>query len=297
MRGAFGAGVLTGLAEGGLAAGSFDALFGVSAGLLNLAYWVSGRPREATQVYADDILNANDPPFFLYQSRSDLLSRLARGQPVVDMRAVQRAMSERRPIDLAAVRSHAAPIWFPVTRARELTTEFVDARGVPSDQLVSTLTAAASVPALAEPIELDRIPFIDGACGSPLPLTDVVLQGFSDVVIILNLPRGIEPAWYEPHALRILASRRGLSRRIGHVVQRARETRRHAIQLLERGVPGVRFTIFAPSTLPGRTLERQSHVVRGAIDAGIEVGRVAVHRAGAGLRGAFGSLAIQPNEA
>src|SRR5579863_3068433 len=84
MRGAFGAGVLTGLAEAGLVPGAFDALFGVSAGVLNLAYWVSGRPRDATRIYADDILNASDPPFFLYQSGTDLLSRLARGQPAVD---------------------------------------------------------------------------------------------------------------------------------------------------------------------------------------------------------------------
>ena len=194
-------------------------------------------------------------------------------------------MSDRRPIDRAAVGAHAAPIWFPITHARELTTEFLDARRVSPERLVTTLIAAASVPALAEPVELDSVPLIDGACGSPLPLTEVIQQGYSDVVVVLNLPRGVEPAWYEASAMRVLAPRRGLPYRIVDVIQRARRTRYEAMRRIERGVPGVSFSVFAPSVHPGRTLERDPQVLQRAIDAGIALGHDTLHRVRAALAG------------
>jgi predicted patatin/cPLA2 family phospholipase len=279
MRGSFGAGVLSGIAEAGLPSTAFDALYGVSAGLLNLMYWISRRHRDAPRIYVDQILRDRERPFFLHRGRTDMLYRLARGRPVIDLGIVEHTLRETRPIDPEAVRSHPSPIWFPITRARDLATEFRDARSLSEHELIPTLIAAATVPALADPPAVEHEAWIDGAIGSPLPVREAVEHGITDLVAVLNLPIESEPAWYEPILLGLLAPRRGLSPRIARVVHAARATRRDAIRMLRSPESGLRVTVLAPLVRPGHTLERDERVLEEAIAAGTQLGLAAVERA------------------
>ena len=278
MRASFGAGVFMGFLDEGLKAASFDGIFGVSAGALNTMYWISEN-RGLASVYEQDILAREHIPFFLFGSPLHLVYRLARGRPAIDLRAVAHIMEVARPLDVARVRSHPTPVWFPVMHARELKTEFIDARTLPESMLIPMLVAASSVPALADAFEIEQSAFIDGACGAPLPIDEAIRRGFNDLVVVLNLPEHVDPTWYEPLVLRVLASRRGLSRELPGIVRSARLTRRAALQSL-RHMPGdVRVTVIAPPVLPGRVLEREVEVVRRSIRFGEDLGRTMVARA------------------
>ncbi len=278
MRGAFGAGVFGGMLDEGLHSTAFDGLFGVSAGALNIMYWVSER-RDGARVYEEDILRDEGIPFFLFGSVLHMFYRLARGRPAIDLRAVAHILEERRPIDAHRVHTHPTPIWFPVMRARELRTEFIDARSLPESMLVPMLVAASSMPALADAFEIEQSVFLDGACGAPLPIDEAIRRGFNDLVVVLNLPESQDPTWYEPVLLRALAARRGLSHELPRIVRNARLGRRAALHSL-RHMPGdVRVTILAPPVLPGRTLEREVEVVRSAIRLGEDLAKFAVKSA------------------
>jgi predicted patatin/cPLA2 family phospholipase len=278
MRAAFGAGVFSGFLDEGLHADAFDGIFGVSAGALNTMYWIAEN-RGGPQVYAEDILEREHTPFFLFGGPLDLAYRLARGRPAIDLRAVAHIMEVARPFDVSRVKNFATPVWFPVMHARELKTEFIDARSLPESMLVPMLVAASSVPALADAFEIEQSAFIDGACGAPLPIDEAIRRGFNDLVVVLNLPEHLDPTWYEPFVLRLLAARRGLSPELPRIVRQARRTRRAALYAL-RHMPGdVRVTIIAPPEEPGRVLEREVEVVRRAIRFGEERAREAVRRA------------------
>lgn len=278
MRGAFGAGVFGGLLDEGVRSEAFDGLFGVSAGAVNVMYFASER-RDGARVYDVDILQDAGIPFFLFGTALHMFYRLACGDPAIDLRAVEHILETRRPIDVHRVHSHPTPIWFPVLRARELRTEFIDARSLPENLLVPMLLAASSVPALADPFQVEQSLFLDGACGAPLPIGEAIRRGFNDLVIVLNLPESQDPPWYEPGLLRVLAARRGLPSELPRIVRDARIGRRAALRSLGHLPGGVRVTLLAPSVLPGRTLERKASVVRKAIRLGENLGRSAVVRA------------------
>jgi predicted patatin/cPLA2 family phospholipase len=279
MRGAFAAGVATGLAEAGLPFDAFDAYFGSSAGALNLMYWISGIPRVGTRVYIDDLTSGVEPRFFRFRTFRELLSRLMRAETVMNLHAVEHALTVLRPIDREAVAKCAAPVWFPITRADDLVTEIRDARTLPSGDLLPTLLAAASVPVLADVYDLAHGRFIDGACGAPLPVSEALEKGCTDLVVLLNLPPPRGPAWYETLVLYALAGRRGLSSRVARAVRAGRAARRRALRQLATPPPGVNITVLAPGRRLIRSLELDPARVERCVDAGIACGAAAVARA------------------
>ena len=278
MRAAFGAGVFVGFLDEGLDSEAFDGLFGVSAGALNTMYWIS-RARDGVRVYDEDLLRVGTTPFFLFGSVAHLAYRLARGRPAIDLRAVVHAMRVTHPIDIPRVLAHPTPVWFPVTNARTLSTEFLDARSLPEDMLVPMLAAASSVPALADPFEFEQSAWIDGACGAPLPVDEALRRGFTDLVVVLNLPLEQHPTWYEPLLLRALSGPRGLSPDLARLVSSGRAARRAALRWLVHMPKHLRVTVIAPPVQPGRTLEREAHIVRRSIAVGNATGSNWVRRA------------------
>jgi predicted patatin/cPLA2 family phospholipase len=281
MRGAFAAGVATGLAEAGLPFDAFDMYFGSSAGALNLMYWLSRIPRIGTRVYVEDLTRDDEPRFFRFRGRGELLSRLCAGHPVMNLHAVEHAMTVVRPIDREAVARSTAPVLFPITRADDLVTAFRDARDLPAADLLPTLLAAASVPVLADVYDLAHGRYIDGACGAPLPVAEALARGCTDLVVLLNLPPPLGPAWYETLVLYALAGRRGLSSRVARAVRAGRAARRDALELLERPPAGVRMTVLAPDRRLIRSLELDPAVVERCVEDGAAVGAAAVRRAAA----------------
>ncbi len=276
MRGAFGAGVQAGLWEAGVPVDAFDALYGTSAGALNFMYWVSQRTRQGTRVYIDELSRAKEPPFFLYRNAPHLMARLAAGRPVINLHAVEVAMTRARPIDLNAVAGFHAPIYFPITHAYDLTTKFVDVRTLPRDDMLPSLLAAASVPVLANAYDLKHGMYIDGACGAPLPVVEAIAGGFTDLVVILTLPPPKGPAWYETLLLYTLAGRRGLHSSVALAVRAGRHARKVALGILDHPPTGVNITVIAPPARLIRSLEQDSRIIEAAVDEGVRVARQAV---------------------
>ncbi|HYC77863.1 MAG TPA: patatin-like phospholipase family protein [Planctomycetota bacterium] len=279
MRGAFAAGVATGLAEAGVPFDAFDGYFGSSAGALNLMYWLSRIPRVGTRVYVEDLTRVDSPRFLLFRSLPELWRRLAAARPVIDLHAVEHAMTVSRPVDREGIAHGRAPVWFPITRADDLVTEWRDARDLPAADLLPTLLAAASVPVLADVYDLAHGRYVDGACGAPLPVSEAIAAGYTDLVVVLNLPPPEGPAWYETLVLYALAGRRGLSSRVAEAVRNGRRARRAALRRLLRPPPGVRVTVLAPERRLIRSLERDPATVEACVESGVACGRRAVERA------------------
>lgn len=279
MRGAFAAGVAAGLAEAGLPFDAFDMHLGSSAGALNLMYWISQNPRLGTRVYIDDLTSTSEPRFLRFRGARELYGRLLRAEPVMNLHAVEHAMTVLRPIDRRAVATCMAPILFPITRADDLVTAFCDARDLPSADLLPTLLAAASVPVLADVYDLAHGRFIDGACGAPLPVAEALSRGCTDLVVLLNLPPPLGPAWYETMILYALAGRRGLTSRVARAVRAGRAARRDAIEFLGAPPPGVNITVLAPERRLVRSLELDPARVEACVDAGAAAGTRALARA------------------
>jgi predicted patatin/cPLA2 family phospholipase len=276
MRGAFGAGVQAGFAEAGLSFDAFDALYGSSAGALNLMYWVSRWPRRGTRVYLDELTRREDPAFLRYRTPLELFSKLFRGEPVMDLKAIERAMGSAQPIDKDAILRHHAPILFPLTRADNLTTDMLDVRSLSKDLLLPTLLAAAAVPVLCDHYQLEGCPFLDGAFAAPLPVTRALADGYSDLVVILTLPRWRRPAGYENWVLRALAGRRGVPARVARAVEQGRRARLEALRTLKRPPKDVNVTVIAPRTSMIRSLERRREWIHRIVEAGVDEGRGAV---------------------
>lgn len=279
IRGAFGAGVQAGLADAGLPYGAFDALYGSSAGALNLMYWASRRPRIGCGVYTDDLIGRNGHSFFLHTSPWDLLRRLRRGLAALDVSAVGYAMTVTRPIDGHAVRSHRAPIFVPVARFDDLSACMLDVRTLPEDQLLPTLLAGASVPVLTDPAEVAGTGIFDGAFLDPLPVRQAMADGCTDLVVILTLPRWMHPPAYEEWILRALARRRNVRPGVARAVTVGRRARRDALETLRSPPAGVNVTVMAPEILLGRSLEQRPERIRRLVAAGEQIGRLAVELA------------------
>jgi predicted patatin/cPLA2 family phospholipase len=279
MRASFAAGVAAGLAEAGLPFDAFDMYLGSSAGALNLLYWISRIPRVGTRVYVEDLTSRREPPFFRFDDLPDLFVRLLRAEPVMNLHAVEHALTVIRPVDREAVAKSPAPVLFPITRADDLVTAFRDARELPAGDLLPTLLAAASVPVLADVYDLAHGRYIDGACGAPLPVAEALARGCTDLVVVLNLPPPLGPAWYETLVLYALAGRRGLSSRVARAVRAGRAARRDALELLESPPKGVNITVVAPKERLVRSLELDPARVERCVDHGVERGRDAVARA------------------
>ncbi len=279
MRGAFGAGVQIGFAEAGVPYDAFDALYGTSAGVLNFMYWVSQRTRPGSRVYIDELTREATPSFFMARTLPRFCLRLMLGKPVINLHAVEVAMTQARPIDLDAILSYPVPIMFPITHADDLNTEFADVRDLPRDDLLPTLLAAASVPVLADAYDLRHGRYIDGACGSPLPVLEALASGYTDIVVIVSLPPPKGPAWYESLILYALAARRGLTSRVGTAVRGGRRARRAALGVLEHPPTGVNITVIAPPARLIRSLEKDPAIVERAVNAGISAATRAVELA------------------
>jgi predicted patatin/cPLA2 family phospholipase len=220
-----------------------------------------------------------ESPFFLHRSPLDLLRRLARGLPGIDVGAVGHAMSVTRPIDRAAVKAFGAPIRGPLTRPSDLSTEMLDVRTLSEDELLPVLLAGASVPVLTDPVVRDGTAVFDGAFVTPLPVQQALDDGCTDLVVILTLPRWSSPPAYEEWILRWLAARRKVPAVVARCVRIGRTSRKAALATLRRPPPGVNVTVMAPDILLARSLEQRPGWIRRSVEAGIATGRLAVELA------------------
>ena len=173
MRGAFGAGVQAGFAEAGLPFDAFDALYGSSAGALNLMYWVVAASRASARgVYLDDLVRA-EPARVLPAPHvpATCCGGSLRGLPGLDVaRGRARDVGHASDRPGRGPRPSALPSGSPSRARTTSTTEMLDVRTLAPDDLLPTLLAGASVPVLADPATLGDGAVFDGAFVAPLPV-------------------------------------------------------------------------------------------------------------------------------
>jgi len=180
MRGVISAGMLSALEDLGYL-GSFDAVYGSSAGAINAAYFVAGQASLGTTIYYEDI---NNTAFIR-------LGRAAAGRPIVDLGYLLDDVARRRKrLDVDRVLGARTPLSVLATdvdrRASCVFGPFADDR-----ELFSALRAGATMPVVAgAPFEHGGRRYLDASLSEPIPLPTAEARGHTHVLVLLT--RGSE---------------------------------------------------------------------------------------------------------
>lgn len=180
LRGVVTAGMITGLELLGLR-DVFDAVYGVSAGASNGAYFVAGQGGYGTSIYYD----------WLTERRFIDLRRAAR-RPIVDLNYLfRRVMTTDVVLDWEAVAGSPVPLKVLATAVDDCRTEVFEAFGSRAD-LLGALHASASIPLLGDfaPYAYRGGRYWDGGLLDVYGIRTALADGCSHVLVLRSRPRG-----------------------------------------------------------------------------------------------------------
>jgi predicted patatin/cPLA2 family phospholipase len=155
MRGVFGAGVLHALAELG-ARDHVLALYGISAGALNIAHFALGSTTEAREWYLREV-----PEHGLISRAAPVA--LLRGEDLIDLPEAERVLETEHLIDAEGLTRCPVPISFGVVERETLAFRWLDARR--PDAIHVLLASSTIFPFVHETVVVDGVPYIDGGYG------------------------------------------------------------------------------------------------------------------------------------
>ena len=174
MRGIVSGAMMTALKDRGLEH-SFDAIYAISAGAINSAYFLGGYGWYGLTIYYDDLVNKE---FFD-------LRRVLRRQPPLSLDYVTEIVMEKtKPLDFAAV--IASPIEFHIgTSSVETAEPRIFTRFTSKHQLKTVLRATTCLPLVAgPPIALDGDRFLDGGVLLPHPFVIARDNGCTHILVM-----------------------------------------------------------------------------------------------------------------
>ncbi len=174
MRGIVSAAMLSGLRDLGYA-NSFDALYGVSAGAINSAYFILGDGWPALTVYYDQMTTRS----FIDWRR--LLTRT----PLVSVSfIIDEVMKHRYPLDYQKVVESPVPLYVILTSLEDRSWRAV--RAADSFELQENLRASASVPlAAGRPVTVKGRSYVDGAVSLAHPaLAAIAAKNYTHLVVL-----------------------------------------------------------------------------------------------------------------
>jgi predicted patatin/cPLA2 family phospholipase len=161
MGGIFSIGVLHAFAGAGLME-AFEAVFGISAGAANGAYFLSGQTGIAREVYRDHLTN-------------DAFIKLSRRSRIVDIDYLIGVLRSVRPLDVVALRA-ARPLFFVSVTTLEGKPELIDVK-IAADPFAA-LKASMAMPILYNgTVEVCGKTFVDGGAADPLPI-ELIIERF-----------------------------------------------------------------------------------------------------------------------
>ena len=286
MRGVVSAGMLLGLEALGLR-GSFDAVYGSSAGALNAAYFLAGQARVGITGYLDESITRGfvDP------------LRVLRGRPAVDLDRVYRDVLVRRfPLDWEAYQRSGAALVAMAPRADGgagpasgpdsgpdpgVGSRLVALSGFRDlDDLLAALHASARLPIVAgPPLTYRGMRLWDGGLVDRMPVQSALADGYTHVLALLTEPEGARPrrAWALMERLVVAPRVARISPALARVLVRRRatyEATRALIRTLEKSWSGPPFV--ASITLPrGARRVLAAEMRRGPLLAGARAGMLA----------------------
>jgi len=180
MRGVFGAGVCCALQELGYTEG-FDEVYGVSAGALNGAYFLSGQAAYGTTIYYQNINNRNFIDFFRFKRIIDidfLIDIITKVKPL----NVEKLLKSSTHLNILLTQiSTGKAVMFKI--------------GSGDTDIIKILKATAAMPfAYDIPVNIQGVDYLDGGVSCPVPITEAIEEGCTDILAVLTRPKDYKPS-------------------------------------------------------------------------------------------------------
>ena len=194
MRGVYTAGTLFALAWWDCA-DIFDVAYGVSAGAVNTAYFLSGQARLAVGTYYEDLCG----PEFINPRRF---------WKMVDVDFVEREVfTQRKPLDEKAIRTGRTQFFVGMTECATGEGVCWHLQGHP-EPLSRVLKASMALPVVYNrTVDLGGRRFMDGGLANPIPIDWALADGATHCLVLLTRPRNDlmrPPGWRERTMFRFL---------------------------------------------------------------------------------------------
>lgn len=185
MRGVVSGSMLAAIRDLGYGS-AFDAVYGVSAGAINGAYFITGDGWPALTVYYDEMTTRS---FIDWR-------RALRGQPIVSVGfIIDEVMEKRYPLNYGKVVGSDVPLYVIVTSVHQGKWRAEHTADSP-EKLRLLLRASASIPVAAgAPVEMDGDTYVDGAVSLAHPALAAIEDGCSHIVVLRTRAR------VTPHSL------------------------------------------------------------------------------------------------
>jgi predicted patatin/cPLA2 family phospholipase len=252
MKAAYANGVLSAFEEAGLT--KWDAVYGTSAGGAMAAWFCAGQARyaEGTWDYAAD-------PRILSWGRW-----ARRRGPLLDHEALLDIVYVREhPLDVEALRRCPHPVVVTAADVRSGEVVYHDLR---QGDAIAWLKATGRLPmGSGPPVAIGGREYLDGGILDPIPVRRAVADGFSDVTIILNKPKGYRQK--DNAVLAGIAARRYPNLRNG--ILHHYRIKSEAFDYCESPPEGVTVRMVRPREPPGLgRLTRDPRLIQRAIETG-----------------------------
>ena len=194
MRGVVSAGMLEGLEHLGLL-GTFDAVYGSSAGAVNGAYFLASQAAFGITIYFEDINNSS----FIS------LGRFVTRRPVMSLDyLLDDVIVRRKVLDWQAVLSSPVELKVATSSLEELRVLLLS-RFNNRDHLFNALRASSTIPLLAgPPARFEDKLYLDALLYEPIPYRSAVRDDCTHVLVLLTRPEGTlngKPTLFERHVL------------------------------------------------------------------------------------------------
>jgi len=183
MRGVFGAGVCCALEELGYTEG-FDEIYGVSAGALNGAYFLSGQAAYGTTIYYQDINNRGFINFFRFRK-------------IVDIDFLMNIIVKVKPLNFKKLLDSSTTLNIGLTCVS--TGKAVMFKNKQRDvDILALLKATAAMPFVYDiPVNIQGTWYLDGGISCPIPVKEAIEAGCTDILVVLTRPKNYKPGSFE----------------------------------------------------------------------------------------------------
>jgi predicted patatin/cPLA2 family phospholipase len=177
MKAAYANGVLSAFEEAGLT--KWDAIYGTSAGGALAAWFAAGQARFAEKTWD----YAADPRILSFRRWARLKGPLLDHEALLDIVYVR-----EHPLDVEALRRCPAPVVVTATDVHSGEVVYHDLR---QGDAIAWLKATGRLPmGSGPPVAIDGRELLDGGILDPIPVRRAVADGFTDVTVVLNKPKG-----------------------------------------------------------------------------------------------------------
>jgi len=180
MRGIFGAGVCCALQELGYSEG-FDEFYGVSAGALNGAYFLSGQAPYGATIYYQNINNKHFINFFRFKK-------------IVDIDFLMNIIVKVKPLNTKRLLSSSTVFNIMLTEVSSGKAVIFRKGNFKNTDLLKILEATAAMPLAYDiPINIQGVDYLDGGVSCPIPIKEAIDNGCTDILVVLTRPKSYKP--------------------------------------------------------------------------------------------------------